>query len=1714
MTNKSTGLIKHSFSLFFLKKILRTFQPSLTLLIYFLILSKSVMAEPSQNNPALLKPLKIISQNNQYLVKKQQLFAEVEKLVQQQTIPAKLQEIEKSEEILSKFRSSGDKSQTALTLLKLGSIYKKIGAITLALESYKEALSLDREIENRLQEAFTLGQIGDVYVAELEQLKQQQRLALINGLFINSRWQKLFFSKNSSHNEKALEFYQQSLEIYQEMNNLANPNVDKFSARQGEANILNNMAKSTNENYEKEKLLQQSLAIYQEIGDKKGEAFVLGDLSKVNLINNDQVAWLELFNQAIKIYQEIADSSPEDNFTARQTEANLLSITANYWWSDNQQQALEFYNQSLKIYQEIGDKQGEALTLNSIGDNYAWLENREKQLEFYNQALSIYQEIGDSIGEAKLLDKLGSIHSNSGDIEKALDFYNQELEKVQEASQLYFELGDSETALTFDYRQPIILFKIGKLYSQLGDDKNELEAYNQAQMIYQKWEDSTGETAFLIKIAERYSYKEQENAEKMVYFLNYAVKVYQKNGDIKAEANLLRDKITGIYFYRLEDSEKGFYTLNQALKIYRQIGEETEVARTLKRIGYFYLHTSENESENQLENKEKALEFYSKAVVAYQKNNNFSDEAYTLYEIGKIYYELGKKEKALKAFNQAGKVFQENGEYEKAVNILTRIGQDYTKFGDKETALKLYLKVIRISQELGDYKKEASTLRQIGQLYYELENLDQAIETFNQAQKIYQNNSDRSGEAWTIYETGKTYTTLGDLKKALDSYQQALPIYEQEVDAPWREERTLDMFIRMSRIYAYLGESEKSFDYCQKSLNYAQEMFQAKAIKNSERFREIGKLCYQIGKTKIALESFEQYRIIYQKYGLDREVLGLMRIGEDYSELGDSKQALEFFNLARIIYQKNSFSEGEIDNINWIARVYSRGRNYQQAIKFFNEGLTISRKINNRSKEASILTEISDIYSELGDKEKALEFYNQTLKIYQELANYRKQSEILDKIGKLYQQLGKLEKALEFFEEALTISQENNFLDISSISRNIAKVYLELGDLKKALEFLQQALINSRQQASLLYRDMGKVYSDLGELEQALNFFNKSLDLLENNYAEARAENIFGIAKVERKLGKLDTALTNIKTAISLIEETRTNKDSSAERLEFFASKQNYYEFYIDLLMELHQQNPSKGYDGQALNISERSKARSLLEILAEANTDIRKGVDPELVIQERNLQQQLDAVEHRRVELYNSDYSLEQKTAIEQERQFLLQKYQQVQTQIREKSPSYAALTQPQPLTLEQIQQQILDDDTLLLQYSLGEKRSFIWAITKDNISSYQLPPRASIEKAVKEFRGTITNRRTDITALVETSKSLYQMILAPVASQFANRRLAIVSDGILHYIPFAAISLPTTSSAENYLPLITKHEIVNLPSASTLSILRQDTQKRKPAPKTIAIIADPVFSSDDARLETAGSTRSENWEKYNLSRSARQLDVGIWQRLPGTRIEAEAILALLPKSESISYFDFTANRTTATNPQLSQYKIIHFATHGLLNSVNPELSGIVLSMLDKQGNSQNGFLRLHDVFNLDFSADLMVLSACQTGLGKQVRGEWLRDPSVPGGRRLNREAFQASSDSLQGNLGRNAIRGFGMHQIDLAVRREFMMSEHRSLLLRIEAFNLLNHPNFADPARFLSNPLFGEAPSTLNLMLGTGSPGSGLTPSLQTGGARSLQVVLRFRF
>jgi tetratricopeptide (TPR) repeat protein len=344
--------------------------------------------------------------------------------------------------------------------------------------------------------------------------------------------------------------------------------------------------------------------------------------------------------------------------------------------------------------------------------------------------------------------------------------------------------------------------------------------------------------------------------------------------------------------------------------------------------------------------------------------------------------------------------------------------------------------------------------------------------------------------------------------------------------------------------------------------------------------------------------------------------------------------------------------------------------------------------------EATTLNNIGLVYDSWGEHQKALEFYNQALPLLQAVGDRGGEANTLNNIGIVYSLLGEHQKALEFYNQALPLVQA-------------------VGDKDG-----EAATLNS----------IGGVYNSLGEHQKALEFSNQALSLrraVGNRRGEATS--LYNVAFLQRSQGNLKQALTLMDSAITIIEDLRTKIGSQELRASYFATVQGYYEFYIDLLMQLHQQNPSQGYDALALHASERARARSLLELLTEANANIRQGVDPKLLEQERTLQQQLNALERRRYELSSSQDTEQQLDEIKQQSQSLLTQLDQLKAQIRVTSPRYAELKYPQPLNLQQIQQQVLDDDTLLLQYSLAERKYLtVW-------NSLALKPRKSSPSSQK---------------------------------------------------------------------------------------------------------------------------------------------------------------------------------------------------------------------------------------------------------------------------------------------------------------------------------------------------------------------------------------------
>ncbi|WP_199249413.1 CHAT domain-containing protein [[Phormidium] sp. ETS-05] len=836
------------------------------------------------------------------------------------------------------------------------------------------------------------------------------------------------------------------------------------------------------------------------------------------------------------------------------------------------------------------------------------------------------------------------------------------------------------------------------------------------------------------------------------------------------------------------------------------------------------------------------------------------------------------------------------------------------------------------------------------------ESLRSAIQKFEAAVRCYRRLGSIDRVAIGLNKIGYIYNRLGEKQRALSYYRQALPLFRQLGDKS-REAGTLH---GMGWAYSDLGDQETALDYLNQALVLRKEL--------------------------------------RDKKGEARTLSGIARA---YSDLGDKQKALSYYNQALLLSQEVGDKDGEAATLHGMGWVYLELGEKQTALDLFNRALKLRRELGDKRREAETLNIIGQVYSSLGDSQTALSYFSQSLPVRRQMGDKRGEAITLSDMGRVHFDLNLYRIALIYFDQSLILFRQVG--DKKAEARTLTSLgvaYYNLGDKQTALNYYNQALSLSRQvrdkrgeAATILW--IGEIYFSLRDPKTALSYFNQSLPLFQEvGDKEGESANLYSLARVFRRQGKLDAARQNIEAAITIIENLRTKIASEKLRQFYFAKNQDSYEFYIDLLMQLHQQQPDKGYDAKALNASERARARTLIEILAEAHVDIRFGVDASLVERERTLQQQLDEVKKRLIELSSVNNNRDEVVELTRKQDSLLAQYENVQAEIRSASPRYAAIAQPQPLTLEEIQQQVLDENTIILEYSLGEERSYLWLVSKSGITSYELPPRAKIEKVARYFLHVLIrpDDRNILSLVADAGKALSQIILQPVAEQLGNKRLVVVADGTLQYIPFAALTIPGKD-----VPLIVEHEIINLPSASTIAILRRETAGRKPAPKTLAILADPVFNPKDKRIDAIPqTTRAQNegylsnlfWKMLLFERSASLTGMD-WQRLPFTRQEAQAIIAMVPAEERISFFDFQADRAHAISPELSQYRIVHFATHGFADSKKPELSGIVLSLVDEAGSWQNGYLHLYDIFSLNLPAELVVLSACQTGIGHQIKGE-----------------------------------------------------------------------------------------------------------------------------
>ncbi len=762
-----------------------------------------------------------------------------------------------------------------------------------------------------------------------------------------------------------------------------------------------------------------------------------------------------------------------------------------------------------------------------------------------------------------------------------------------------------------------------------------------------------------------------------------------------------------------------------------------------------------------------------------------------------------------------------------------------------------------------------------------------------------------------------------------------------------------------------------------------------------------------IGKFDQALEKFTLAKAVREQNA------ALHNIATQNSRLGKRQKAIEYYQQVLQKYQATGRKRETSVVLESIGKTYSALGKWQSALEYLAEAIAVAKEADVDMTQIASLAEMGAIYEKLDDFDKSELLYRQSLEKAKTIKSAMFMAVALNGLGKVAHHRKNYAQALDFFQQASEVEKEsldhrNEVLYVD----NIGQTYFSIRETQKSLEFFQRSLELSQQKGDKVkeartLRHLGRVYLESGELPKSDNLLLKSLQIYRQIEDPTQlAETLFSLAKVKQKLGKSDEAQTYLEEALKLIEVFRSNISSNELRDSFSSTLYDFYGLYQELLMKRHTQEPNKGFAEMAWLASERGRARNLLNLLNESNADISEGVNKDLLGKERETYTLLNVRLENLTRVLGGKNTPKQVETLKQEVEEIRGNYQLIQSKIREQSPRYAALTQPSPLSIKEVQTQLLDSNTALLSYSLGAEKSFLWLITKDNWQVFELPKRAEIEAKARKHYELLTARNLKIkfetpedkrtriaksdAEFPQVANELSQILLDQVKNLLGNRRLLVVSDGTLQYVPFASLKL-------NNRYLIENNEIVNLPSASALGILRRETLGRKPAPKTVAVLADPVFEVTDERFTFAKvklkkdvtATRSAGID--DLTRSMRdfsETELSL-ARLPFTRKEADTIAKLVPANQRRVAVDFAATRQLALSDEMNQYRVLHFATHGFLNSKNPELSGLVFSLVDENGKPQNGFLRTDEIFNLKLSADLVVLSACKTGLGKDVRGE-----------------------------------------------------------------------------------------------------------------------------
>ncbi|HEX3556590.1 MAG TPA: CHAT domain-containing protein [Thermoanaerobaculia bacterium] len=847
-------------------------------------------------------------------------------------------------------------------------------------------------------------------------------------------------------------------------------------------------------------------------------------------------------------------------------------------------------------------------------------------------------------------------------------------------------------------------------------------------------------------------------------------------------------------------------------------------------------------------------------------------------------------------------------------------------------ALDLYRQALARWQAAGDQPGQVRALVELGATEPFEESSSAAIEWLKQALALARQIGDEEGQA-------RALLTLGNVQQgnaALEDFRQALDLWTRLGNASG-EGKTL---LGMALVQQNLNQAEAAQDSLKRAIP-----------------------------------------LLHQAEEGGREATALTTLQGIYFERGEIGEALRYLDDALTLSRRVGDSSAEASVLFNLAKIQKLRGELQQALGGFEHALEINRRLGEQAGQFHALYALGSVYFDLGDLDKALEEYEAALKLEQTLEGLDSwRARLLNNTGLVRYRQNQREVAVGFFQRALALSQKlKDTPGIAAAFHNLGVAEAALGR-PEGLEALHQALAlrqggNPYPWAQTL-RELGTAYDHLGDPKEAGRYFQESLEIGKRVGSPGQvAEILFRWALLDREQGRLEEALSKVKEAIQLVESVRSRVETDALRTSFFASKRDYYALYVDLLMRLYQLHPEGLYQVEALAASERARSRGLLDLLAEGRIDLRQGITPDFRQREKDVSSRLSWFLDR-LPLVAQDASAgmsEQLSQVEAE-------MGRLELEVRERYPQYAGLRYPKPLELGSIRR-LLDPDTALLEYFVGKDGSVLFVVTQEGLTSYSLPPANELSELVEKVRSLIEHpSELEIGDFRRQASKLYRYLVGPAEKVLAGKRsLLIAPDGPLYVFPFEVLLTDEKASQGLSYPdlpyLLLQHAVSYVPSASVLGGLRESeaSEPRQELPGK-AFVAFALAGGAQAALQGGGVRGPSEPERRSFP------------PLPYSEEEVKGIAKLFAEEQVELYIGDSATKENVLgNPLVERARRVHFATHGFVDEARPERSALVLT----PSAGEDGYLTVAEIFNMKLRADLLVLSACETGRGKEVGGE-----------------------------------------------------------------------------------------------------------------------------